>query len=358
METTRQHSRGKISGQDAHARVHAGSLLFVIGAIALIGAVAWSFFGTGRHTEIGSEYAEYAAEMGTEPLLPLPPAPPADRLKLALGERLFHDPRLSRDEQVSCAFCHPLDKGGADGLAHSVGTQGRRGEWNAPTVFNTVLNFRQSWTGKMESLEEQVDAPLHDPNEMDLDWPVALARLNADESYAAQFADIYADGIQIHNVKDALATFERSLVSSGSRFDRFLRGEPDALDDNEATGYQLFKSYGCAACHQGANVGGNLFTKFGIMRDYLGERGNLTRADMGRFSVTGREEDRHVFKVPSLRMAALTPPYFHDGSVATLEDAIRTMGEVQLGLPLPDQHVDLIAAFIRTLPGEYRGVPR
>jgi cytochrome c peroxidase len=190
---------------------------------------------------------------------------------------------------------------------------------------------------------------------MGSEWPATIAKLNLDPYYASEFSKIYRDGIRPANVKDAIATFERSLITPNSRFDRYLKGERAALTREETDGYQKFKSYGCVACHQGVNVGGNMFERFGIMGDYFKDRGTETPADLGRFSVTGAEDDTHVFKVPSLRNVALTAPYFHDGSVTTLEQAVVIMGKYQLGVPIPDDDVALIVKFLRTLTGEYKG---
>ena len=188
--------------------------------------------------------------------------------------------------------------------------------------------------------------------------PVSLAHsLKQDEGYSQQFNELYEDGITAANIKNAIADFERSLITDGSRFDRYLMGESDALTDSEKEGYRLFKDLGCASCHQGANVGGNLFVKFGVWNNYFADRGALTNADLGRYNVTGRDRDRHVFKVPSLRAAAATAPYFHDGSQETLEGAIFVMAFYQLGMPLTPEKVDLLAGFIRSLAGNIDGKP-
>ena len=219
-------------------------------------------------------------------------------------------------------------------------------------MFNAGLNFRQFWDGRASTLEEQIDGPVQSPVEMGNLWPEVVLKLYEDEQYPGRFGAIYADGINRQNVKDALAEFMRSLVTPNSRFDRWLRGEEDALSEHERHGYELFKRYGCVSCHQGANVGGNMFQVFGVINEYFRRRGNITEADMGRYNITGNPEDRHVFKVPSLRMAALTAPYLHDGSAATLRDAVDAMFEFQLGREAPDEDKEAIVAFIRTLVGE------
>ena len=289
-----------------------------------------------------------------EPIRPIPAAPDADPEKVALGRALFHDPRLSKDNTTACVSCHDLSHGGDDGRAVSVGVEGRTGPINSPTVFNTGLNFAQFWDGRAATLEHQIDGPVQASAELGSLWPEVIAKLYEHESYPARFGALYADGITRANAKDALATYMRSLLTPNSRFDRWLGGEADALKPLEKRGYALFKHYGCVSCHQGANVGGNMFQVFGVLNEYFKRRGNITDADMGRFNVTGNPADRHAFKVPSLRMAAHTAPYLHDGSAATLRDAVDAMFTFQLGREAPDEDKDAIVAFIATLAGENR----
>ncbi len=292
-----------------------------------------------------------------EPITPLPLTVALDQRKVELGRKLFHEPAISADGTVSCATCHNLANGGVDRLPRSRGIGGKIGTINAPTVFNSGFNFRQFWNGRAESLEDQVDGPVRNPIEMASSWPQAIAALERDRQYRKAFSSIYPDGIQPHNVRDAIATFERSLITPNSRFDRSLRGDKAALDEKEQAGYRLFRQVGCISCHQGVNIGGNLYQKLGIMEDYFAARGHITPTDMGLFNVTGREADRHYFKVPSLRNVALTPPYLHDGSALTLEDAIKVMARYQLGKELNAGDVSSISAFLKTLTGEYQGKP-
>ncbi len=294
-----------------------------------------------------------ATASAVEPIKPIPTTPVVDTAKAELGQRLFEDPLLSRDGTVSCASCHDLEQGGDDGRRVSVGIDGALGALNAPTVFNVALNFKQFWDGRADTLEAQVDGPVQSPVEMGSLWPDVVAKLHRDETYPSQFAAIYTDGvISREKIKDAIAEFLRSLMTPNSRFDRWLAGDVDALNEQERSGYALFKSYGCISCHQGANVGGNMFQVFGVLNDYFVRRGNITEADRGRFNVTGNEADMHAFKVPSLRMAAHTAPYLHDGSAATLRDAVDAMFEFQLGRAAPDADKDAIVAFLSTLAGE------
>jgi cytochrome c peroxidase len=180
-----------------------------------------------------------------------------------------------------------------------------------------------------------------------------LATLKNDPRYSKKFSQIYADGVTKNNVSDAIAEFERALITPNARFDQFLRGKKHALNDKEFKGYQKFKSYGCVSCHQGINVGGNMYQTMGVMGDYFKDRKTPAReADLGRFLITGKEEDKHVFKVPSLRNVASTAPYFHDGSIPTLEAAVDTMAKYQLGRQMSKEDIESIVAFLKTLSGE------
>lgn len=297
----------------------------------------------------------YSAELyDSEPIMPIPEKNyENDKDKIYLGALLFYDKRLSKDNSVSCATCHDLSRGGADGKIHSLGIGGREGEINAPTVFNSSFNFRQFWDGRAKTLEEQIDGPLKNPNEMGSAWPEVISKLKSDLKFNQIFSQQYKDGITETNLKNAIATFERSLNTPNSRFDKFLRGETQALSDIEKLGYQRFKLYGCVACHQGVNVGGNMFQNMGVMGNYFKDRGTLLKkSDFGRFKVTQEEQDRFVFRVPSLRNVELTAPYFHDGSAKTLEDAVTVMAKYQLGRKISKQEVESIVAFLKTLTGQ------
>ncbi|MBF0370635.1 MAG: cytochrome-c peroxidase [Magnetococcales bacterium] len=296
-----------------------------------------------------------------EPARPIPQNILLDREKVQLGKRVFHDPRLSRDNTISCATCHDLTMGGVDGLRRSVGIDGQEGIMNSPTVFNSSFNFRQFWDGRAATLEEQAAAPIHNPLEMGSNWPQVLVKLKNDPDYVAKFKKIYDDGIQPANILDAIAEFERSLYTPNSRFDQFLRGNKQAMTDFEKSGYELFKQLGCASCHQGVALGANMYQKFGLFGDFyddfLQDHGNVKPDDLGRFNVTGLERDKFYFKVPSLRNVALTAPYFHDGFVDDLEMAVLLMGKYQLGRTLSKSEVDRLTAFLNTLTGEYAGEP-
>lgn len=291
----------------------------------------------------------------TQPIRPLEAPQNLDKLKVALGERLFHDVRLSKDNTLSCASCHNLELGGADNKALSIGIKGGIGNVNSPTVYNSGLLFRQFWDGRAETLEEQVDGPVQADVEMGSIWPEVIVKLYEDETYPAEFGAIYSDqeAISREHVKDAIAEFERSLVTINSPFDRYLKGNENAISAKAKEGYRLFKHYGCASCHQGANVGGNMYQVFGVVASYFEKKGGIQAGDKGRYNVTGNPEDMHSFKVPSLRLAALTPPYLHDGRAATLRQAVDIMFEHQLGREAPDEDKNNIVHFIKTLVGEH-----
>ena len=295
-----------------------------------------------------------AATLRDEPILPVPPATGVDPARAELGRQLFHDPRLSDDGSISCASCHPLASGGSDRRRFSIGIGGHQGRINAPTVFNSGLNFTQFWDGRADTLEQQVEGPLLDPGEMGTTWSRVVARLGEDPALRQTFRRLYPEGITPASIRDAIASFERTLVTTDAPFDRWLRGDDDALSDDQLEGYRLFQEYGCISCHQGVNVGGNMYGYMGAMGDYFSARGDGIRtADLGRFNVTGREQDRFLFKVPSLRLALLTPPYFHDGQTATIEEAIRTMARFQLGREIPDRDVARIIDFLGSLIGNH-----
>ncbi|MEJ2691876.1 MAG: cytochrome c peroxidase [Candidatus Thiodiazotropha sp.] len=295
------------------------------------------------------------ADSRNEAIKPLPLKLDLDLKLVTLGDRLFHDKRLSQDNSVSCASCHQLSLGGTDHQARSVGVGGVLGGIKAPTVYNSGFNFVQFWDGRANTLEEQAAGPVHNTREMASNWPEVIRKLSVDPEMVDVFAELFPEGITSQAIVSAIAEFERSLVTANSRFDRWLRGDDAAIDSFELRGYRLFKNYGCISCHQGVNVGGNLYAYMGAMGDYFADRGrNVVEADLGRFNVTKKLEDKHFFKVPSLRLAAINPPYFHDGSVSKLSEAVRIMGRYQLGREIPQDEVVAITAFLFTLVGEHR----
>lgn len=302
---------------------------------------------TPKRTEVATE------KVKTEPLLPLPETMKLDNEKFELGRRLYHDPILSGDGTVSCASCHALDLGGAEHSATSTGIGQKVGPINAPTVFNAVFNFRQFWDGRAADLKEQAGGPVENPIEMGTTFEVAVPKVEADSWYVERFKKVYAEkGISKDTITDAIAEYERGLVTE-SPFDAYLRGDQSAISEEAKAGYAKFKDTGCTTCHMGVNVGGQMYQKMGLVKDYFKLRGgDITTADLGRYNVTKKEEDRHHFKVPTLRNIELTAPYFHDGSQASLEEAVKVMANVQLAKELSDEEVASIVTFLKTLTGK------
>jgi cytochrome c peroxidase len=274
-----------------------------------------------------------ASAADLEPITPIPSPPAADPLKLALGERLFSDTRLSGDGKLACVTCHDIH---ANGARPNNGTAAR--PFDTLTVFNAVLNYRLNWTGNFRSAAAHIVSSLENTRNMKSGVDQVVRKLNADPAAVAQFRAAYGGEPTGERFLDAMVTFERSLLTPGARFDRWLGGDQSALTGEELEGYRLFKSLGCSSCHQGVNIGGNLLERQGIFHPLV-------------------QGPPDTVRVPSLRNVAVTAPYFHDGSAATLEDAVRRMAAAQLDRTLGDPQIALLAAFLRTLTGNYRGAP-
>lgn len=292
-----------------------------------------------------------------EAIRPVQDSVPVDMRKVILGNLLFHDVRLSADNTVSCSSCHGLNTGGVDNKPFSEGVGGQHGGVNAPTVFNALYNFVQFWDGRAATLADQAAGPPLNPVEMACkSFDEICDKLKADAAFSKAFTEVYPDGINEANITNAIQEFEKTLLTPNSRFDKYLKGDMAALTTEELAGYDLFKKYNCATCHVGENMGGQSYELMGIKQDYFADRGTeLTVEDNGRFKETKNERDRHRFKVPGLRNVALTAPYFHDATQATLEDAVRAMGKYEVGVDLSQQEVKQIVAFLQTLTGEYQG---
>ena len=296
---------------------------------------------------------EYLGD-GTQLILPIPTQLNLDEQKVLLGEKLFADSRLS-ETGFSCVTCHHPANAGMDGLELSLIAGGGFDTKNTPTVFNSGFNAMQLWNGRAETLETQLNRVIKNPGHMNSSWPAIMSKLQQDDSYITSFNRSYPDGMNQQNITHALITYERSLTTPDSDFDRYLRGNENAITADQLKGFQLFQDYGCISCHQGVNVGGNLFVKFGIFESHLSKKETLTEYDYGRFSYTKQSKDKFVFRVPSLRNVSQTSPYFHDGSVATLPEAIKIMAKVQLDIDLPDEDIRLIESFLISLRGFYKG---
>ena len=297
-------------------------------------------------------------ERAAEPVRPIDQTLETDPAKVALGYALFHDTRLSVDNTVSCATCHALETAGVDNKQYSEGVDAQVGGVNAPTVYNAVYNFVQFWDGRAKTLADQAAGPPLNPIEMaSTSFDEIIAKLEKDRKFAAEFKKVYPDGLTEANITDAIEEFERTLITPDSRFDKWLRGDDQALTAEELAGYELFKEYDCATCHVGPNLGGLSYELMGLRRHYFEDRGlELTVEDNGRFKETQLERDRHRFKVPGLRNIEHTWPYYHDGTRLTLEDAVRDMGRYQSDVDLTQTEVDNITSFLKTLTGEYQGV--
>lgn len=292
-----------------------------------------------------------------EPVRPIAESVSVDPSKVELGFALYHDTRLSVDNTVSCATCHALNTAGVDNKQYSEGVDGQKGGVNAPTSYNAVYNFVQFWDGRAATLADQAAGPPLNPVEMaSTSFDEIIAKLEADKQFKAAFEEVYPDGLTEANITDAIEQFERTLLTPNSAFDKYLRGDDSAITAEELRGYELFKQYDCATCHVGANLGGESYELMGLRNHYFAERNMpLTEEDNGRFKVTQQERDRHRFKVPGLRNIELTWPYYHDGSRATLEEAVRDMGKYQSGVELTSTEIAEITAFLKTLTGEYQG---
>lgn len=296
-------------------------------------------------------------ERAGEPVRPILANTDVDQRKVALGYALYHDTRLSVDNTVSCATCHGLNTGGVDNLQYSKGVANNIGGVNAPTTYNAVYNFVQFWDGRAKTLAEQAAGPPLNPIEMaSTSFDEIIAKLAKEKQYVEAFDSIYADGITEANITNAIEEFERTLITPNSKFDKWLLGDKEALNADEVHGYELFKTNSCATCHVGANLGGESYELMGLRHHYFDARGmELTDEDNGRFKQTKDERDRHRFKVPGLRNIELTWPYYHDGTRATMEEAVRDMALYQCDVELKDSEVAAIVAFMRTLTGEYQG---
>ncbi|NVI84922.1 cytochrome C biogenesis protein CcsA [Janthinobacterium sp. BJB312] len=288
----------------------------------------------------------HAAEK--EPIQPITAAKVANPAMVELGKKLFFDPRLSRSGFISCNSCHNLSMGGTDNIKTSIGHNWQRGPINSPTVLNSSMNVAQFWDGRAKDLQEQAGGPIANPGEMAFTHELAIDVLASIPAYRAEFRQVFGqDKLTIEQVTRAIAAFEEVLVTPGSRFDQWLSGKKSALTKDELAGYQLFKSSGCIACHNGPAVGGNTFQKMGVVEPY-----KTAMTAEGRSAVTGKDADRFNFKVPTLRNVELTYPYFHDGEAATLTQAVDVMGRLQLGRTFtPDENAKLVA-FLKTLTGK------
>lgn len=306
----------------------------------------------------GPESNTFRMQQIMRPFGPLPqwmgaPDHPLSEPKIALGKTLFEDKRLSASGEISCATCHPLDAYGVDGLPVAVGHKGRRGKRNTPTVFNAAGHIGQHWDGVFRTVEEQAKLPFFKSSAMAMPNVEAVMKvISSDPAYPSAFQEAFPEdknsAISFDNLVRAIGAFERTLVTP-SRWDRFLLGDESALSDKEKAGLSTFVEIGCAVCHKGPYVGGDRYRKLGSFVPWP------STEDLGRFLVTREESDRMVFKVASLRNVERTAPYFHDGSVTRLDEAVQAMAKHQLGLTLEAKQVDDIVAWLGVLTGSLPG---
>lgn len=293
--------------------------------------------------------AAAAAPAGAaEPVDPIEPVKIDNPALVELGKMLFFEPRLSRSGFISCNSCHNLATGGVDNLQTSIGDRWEKGPINSPTVLNSFGQIAQFWDGRAKTLAEQAAGPIANPIEMASTHEQAVKVISSIPGYAPYFKKAFGDSkVDIGRITDAIAEFERTLVTPNARFDKWLKGDQNAITTEELKGYQLFKSSGCMICHNGAQLGGQSFQKMGTVHPY-----KTTNTSEGVKAISGRDQDRMRFKVPLLRNVELTYPYFHDGEAKTLEEAVNIMGDVQLGKRYKPEETAQIVAFLKTLTGE------
>jgi cytochrome c peroxidase len=274
--------------------------------------------------------------------------------KVKLGKMLYYEPRLSKSGWISCNSCHNLATYGVDNLPTSIGHKWSIGNRNAPTSLNAALHIAQFWDGRAADVEEQAKGPVLNPGEMASPHEqFAIDRIASIKEYAELFTKAFpgeTNALTYNNIAKAIGAFERTLLTP-SRFDEYMNGKSDALDEQAKKGMQTFIKSGCITCHMGSTVGGNMYQKFGVKKDYW----VLTKSkkkDEGRSTITKKAEDKYFFKVPSLRNVERTYPYFHDGSIWTLEEAVSIMGELQLDKKFTTEEVADIVAFLKSLTAE------
>ncbi|MGI2260166.1 cytochrome-c peroxidase [Shewanella sp. GXUN23E] len=283
-----------------------------------------------------------------EPIQVIEPAKITEPEKVELGKMLYFEPRLSKSGFISCNSCHNLSIGGVDAIPTSIGDQWQQGPINAPTVLNADYMLAQFWDGRAKDLKEQAGGPIANPKEMGFTHELAVDTVASMPAYRAMFTEVYGDSkVDIDRITDAIAAFEKTLVTPNSPFDQYLKGDQQAISADAKAGYQLFKDKGCVSCHSGPAAGGTMYMKMGLVKPF-----HTNNPAEGRKAVTGRDADKYVFKVPTLRNIELTYPYFHDGSVWTLEDAVNVMADVQLGQALDPKQTAQMVAFLKSLTGE------
>jgi len=295
--------------------------------------------------------------------IPIPSDNPMSADKIELGKQLFFDARLSKNGTVSCSSCHNVMSGGEDNRTASVGIEGKVGTRSSPTVWNAAFQSVMFWDGRAKDLETQAKGPLTNPIEMGMpNHDFVVQRIKQIPGYVSSFEKVFKskDSLTIDNLAKAIAAYERTLISMNSPYDKFIAGNKSALTSEAQKGFETFKSVGCISCHSGTNFSGPtlpqgiaFFQKFPMIPNQDLEQKYNFSADGGKFQVTKIESDRNLFRVPTLRNIALTAPYFHNGAVKDLNEAIRVMAKLQLGKDLSANDVKSISSFLKSLTGEF-----
>ncbi len=287
----------------------------------------------------------YTAVKG--PIQPIPTTINVNTQWARLGKALFNSTLLSRDNTIACVSCHLINYGGDDGFPVSTGIDNLTGSRNSPTVLNAAFNFRQFWDGRSKDLAEQVSGPVHNPVEMGSKWPEIVEKLKQEPQFNHVFLELSPDGVTPANIIKAITIFEETLITPNAPIDQYLMGNTNALSEQQKRGYDKFIQFGCVTCHQGRNIGGNLYQKLGridTVPSYLLD-------DLGLYEITKKPNDRYVFKVPSLRNIAETAPYFHNGSVSTLPEAVTIMAKSQLGVTLSEEDISDLVELLKSFSG-------
>lgn len=276
------------------------------------------------------------------------PKTPQQEAKIELGKMLWFDPRLSLSGKVSCNTCHDLSTNGADTKPLSIGYAGRKGTVNSPTVFNAEKQIAQFWDGRAKTLAEQATGPITNPLEMAMTPELAEGVIRSIPGYRPYFEKAFGSkNPTFSEIAEALAAFETTLTTPNAPFERYLKGDKNALTQQQIDGLKLFRRSGCIRCHSGNLLGGTSFQKVGSVRPYVTDN-----PSKGRMDVSGKPWDEMMFKVPTLLNVERTAPYFHDGAVKTLPDAVKKMADIQLDMNLSEKQVEEIVAFLESLNGE------
>lgn len=320
--------------------------------ISIFFSVTFYFYLADDKVEQNYTETVYTFEHVEGAIQPIPRSLTIDKNWLVLGKALFHSPLLSKDNTISCASCHMVDFGGDDGFPVSLGVNNAKGSRNSPTVLNASLNFRQFWDGRASSLKEQASGPIHNPVEMASSWAEIIPKLNNDTYFYKTFNKLSPSGITSNNIIKAITIYEQSLITPNSPIDKYLLGDVNAITKQQVRGLKLFNDYGCATCHQGRNIGGNIYQKLGRVNDIP----EILTLDFGRFEVTKIESDKYVFKVPTLRNIADTAPYFHNGAIDNLPDAVRIMARTQLARELSESEIEDIVALLQSFSAKAIGI--